>query len=55
MIGQILILFCTSLGLITLVGLIKPSFVMQKDRNKVLMHFFVPALIFLLIGQSLLQ
>ena len=53
MLEQILILLSMSLGLISLLGLIRPSIVMQKDRTQVMKLFLAPAVILLLIGTSL--
>lgn len=55
MFGNILILFAISLALLSLVGMIKPGIVMQADRQKVLLHFFVPAVALFLIGRSLVE
>ncbi len=53
MIGSIFLLLSISCALLTLIGLIRPSIVMQSDRKKVLMLFFVPAVALMLIGRSL--
>lgn len=53
MIGFALLMLSFSCALVTLIGLIRPSFVMQSDRKKVLLHFFVPAIALMLIGRSL--
>lgn len=55
MLSQILILLSASLGLISLLGLIRPSIVMQTDRKKVVLYFLAPAIILLLIGTSLVN
>lgn len=54
-IGQILILMGVSLALITVVGMLKPSFVMQKTRQQVIFLFFAPAMFLVLIGKSLVS
>lgn len=53
MIGFVLLMLGFSCGLVTLIGLIRPSFVMQSDRKKVLFIFFIPAVALILIGRSL--
>ena len=53
--GQIFILMSVSLALITVVGMIKPSFVMQQYRQRVIFLFFVPAMFLMLIGRSLVS
>ena len=53
MIGFVLIILGFSCALVTTIGLIRPSFVMQSDRKKVLFNFLVPAVALVLIGRSL--
>lgn len=53
-IGSILVIFSIALVLITIVGLIRPSVVMQKDRKSVLVYFAFPAIFTYLIGNSLI-
>ena len=53
--GQIFILMSVSLALITVIGMLKPSFVMQKSRQQVIFLFFVPAVFLMLIGRSLVS
>ncbi len=51
--GSILVILSVALTLITLVGLIRPGIVMQKDRKSVLMYYAFPAIFTFLIGNSL--
>ena len=51
--GSILVILSVALTLITLVGLIRPSIVMQKDRKSVLVYYAFPAIFTFLIGNSL--
>lgn len=53
MLGSILLMVSFSCALVTVIGLIRPSIVMQTNRKKVLLHFFVPAVALALIGRSL--
>ena len=53
MVGFVLLMLSFSCALVTVIGLIRPSIVMQSNRNKVLLHFFVPAVALMLIGRSL--
>lgn len=52
--GSLLLILSTALCLITVVGLLRPGIVMQKDRKSVLVYYTFPAIFTFLIGQSLL-
>ncbi len=53
--GSALLILSTALCLITCVGLIRPSIVMQKDRKSVLFYYTLPAIFTFLIGNSLVS
>ena len=53
--GLLLTILSITLALITAVGLIRPSIVMQKDRKSVLVYYTFPAIFTFLIGNSLIS
>ena len=52
--GSILVILSIALALISVVGLIRPSVAMQKDRKSVLVYYAFPAIFTFLIGNSLI-
>lgn len=53
MFASIVLMLSFSCALVTVIGLIRPSIVMQDNRKKVLLYFFIPAVALMLIGRSL--
>jgi len=54
-IGSLLVILSIALTLISIVGLIRPSIVMQKDRKSVLVYYAFPAIFTYLIGNSFIS
>jgi hypothetical protein len=53
--GSVLLIVSIALVLLTVVGLIRPSIVMQKDRKSVLVYYTYPAVFTFLIGNYLIS
>ena len=53
--GSVLLIVSIALVLLTVVGLIRPSIVMQKDRKSVLAYYTYPAVFTFLIGNYLVN
>ena len=53
--GSVLLIVSVALALLTIVGLIRPGIVMQKDRKSVLAYYTYPAVFTFLIGNYLIN